>query len=650
MPGRTLISLPDEAAAPSINTTPDMTQRFDSGAALADAVIERVGHRIVLGLPVGIGKGLHVADAMFDRVARDPALSLTIFTGLTLEVPAGSSDLERRFLDPYVARTYGSWPVPKYAIAIRAGNLPDNIDVREFYLRPGAYLGNPLVQQEYTSINYSHVVGELQRLGVNVVAQLVSARPDSPGYYSLGSNPEITLDLLPGFAEGREAGQGVALIGEVNREMPYMTGDAELAEEQFDFLFDDATDYPLFGLPARPVAPADYATAMHVASTVPDGGTLQIGIGSLSDALAHCLRLRHERPEVFKEVLARLPGGSESARRASLPIHDGRFEQGLFAATELLSDALFALFEAGIVSRAADAEDPAVIHAGFFVGTAAFYERLRKLKASERARIRMTRISEVNTLFGDEQRKRAQRKDARFINETMMITLLGAAVSDSLDDGRVVSGVGGQFDFVKMAHDLEGARSLLMCRARRMSAGQPESNIRWSYLHTTVPRHYRDLFVSEYGIADTRGKPDRQVIDAVLSVADSEFQEALLTEAKNAGKLPADYQLPVDARNNTPEALAAVFAERSLSEHFPAYPLGTDFTATEQQLVTALQRLKTTMARPWQNLPQIISALTTAPADEQRQALERMSLATPATWREKFSQRLLAQALKGATQ
>ena len=88
----------------------------------------------------------------------------------------------------------------------------------------------------------------------------------------------------------------------------------------------------------------------------------------------------------------------------------------------------------------------------------------------------------------------------------MMVTALGAAVSDGLEDGRVVSGVGGQYNFVDMSNTLDNARSALMFRAVRDDAGKAASNVRWNYGHTTIPRHLRDLYVNEYGIADLRGK------------------------------------------------------------------------------------------------------------------------------------------------
>ena len=347
-----------------------MAQQFHSADELVDALIASVGKTIVLGLPIGIGKAIHVANALYRRAAEDRSLSLKIFTGLTLEKPSFKGGLEERLAGPIAERLYGSWPDTDYARALQGEGLPPNIEVREFYLRPGAFLGNERVQQNYTSINYSKVADALIELGVNVIAQLVAVESEGSTNYSLGGNPEVTLDLLPKFVAQRAAGRRVAMVGQLNSYLPYMPGDARIDAGQIDFLLAaPELDHPLFALPNRRVMPADYATGMHAASLIPDGGTLQVGIGSLSDAVAHCLRLRHERPELFAEVLAALPGGSSSARRAALPVEDKPFEQGLYACTELLSDALFSLFDCGIIKRTADESDDTLIHAGFFLGS-----------------------------------------------------------------------------------------------------------------------------------------------------------------------------------------------------------------------------------------------------------------------------------------
>ena len=151
-------------------------------------------------------------------------------------------------------------------------------------------------------------------------------------------------------------------------------------------------------------------------------------------------------------------------------------------------------------------------------------------------------------------RKTRARVKARFINNAMMATLLGAIVSDGLENGRVVSGVGGQHNFVTQAFALPDARSIITLNSTRKARGTVQSNIRWSYGHTTIPRHERDIVVSEYGIADLRGKSDEAVIAAMLAIADSRFQPELLRAAKDAGKIAKSYEIPAAFRDNTPRA------------------------------------------------------------------------------------------------
>lgn len=626
------------------------TRTFSDAGQLAEALIASVGRKIVLGLPVGIGKAVHVADALFDRACQDPGISLTIFSGLTLTSPASGSGLGARLLGPIAERLYAGWPNAKYATAIANNSLPPNIHVREFYLRPGAYLGNPQVQQSYTSINYSQVTGELLALGVNVIAQLVSASPGSPDTLSLSSNPEITLDLLPELEARRAQGERVAMVGQVNRALPFMAGEAEIARHRFDLVLEnDALDFPLFGLPNRRVTAVDYATGMHVASLIPDGGTLQVGIGSFSDAVAHCLRLRHEAPKIFRDILARLPGGSNAPQRKCLPIETAAFDQGLYASTELLSDAVFSLFMNGILKRGAGADDDTLIHAGFFIGSNALYEALRELPEARRKLISMTSISFVNTLYGDEQKKRQQRRNARFVNETMLVTLLGAAASDTLEDGRVVSGVGGQFDFVSMAQSLADSHSILMLRARRMHKGKARSNIRWSYASATVPRHHRDIYVTEYGIAATRGQSDRQVIESLLNIADAAFQAELIDAAVSARKLPAEFRQNSEMAGNTPGNLEKVFSHAEVRDHFPPFPLGSDLTADEQALAFALEWLDANTATKWHKARTVAAALLHRGSGKHRSRIRRLGLEEASSAGDRLLRRLASYALEKST-
>jgi acyl-CoA hydrolase len=242
----------------------------------------------------------------------------------------------------------------------------------------------------------------------------------------------------------------------------------------------------------------------------------------------------------------------------------------------------------------------------------------------ERAKFAMTSISFVNQLYGGEEAKRRARVDARFINDAMMVTLLGAVVSDGLDDGRIVSGVGGQYNFIAQGFELAGARSALMLRATRNVKGKAQSNIRWRYGHTTIPRHLRDMVITEYGIADIRGKSDRDVITAMLAITDSRCQAELVRQAKDAGKLERSFELPKAARDNTPDAIERALKPAAEAGLLPVFPFGTDFTDVEQRLLPALQRLKSAPPR------QLIAfALRGLSAPAQRDCLERLALAQP---------------------
>src|ERR1700743_3098752 len=108
----------------------------------------------------------------------------------------------------------------------------------------------------------------------------------------------------------------------------------------------------------------------------------------------------------------------------------------------------------------------------------------------------MTAVSFTNSISGDEVARTKARAKGRFVNSAMMATLMGAVVSDGLEDGRVVSGVGGQYNFVEQAFALPDARSVITLNATRVAGGKTASNIRWAYGHETIPRHLRDIVVS----------------------------------------------------------------------------------------------------------------------------------------------------------
>lgn len=611
-----------------------MTAYLTDPEEIANRIIAATDGRIVLGLPLGLGKSPHVANALFERARRDPAIRLRIFTALTLEPPALHSDLERRFLEPVFERTMGGYPEFAYAAAQRAGELPPNVEVNEFFFQAGSRLSTPEAQRSYISANYTHAVRYLLDQGVNVVAQIVARRGDR---FSLSCNSDMTLDLL----RARDTGNAdFLLIGQVNDELPFMTGPAglgaDLSADAFAMMLDSAeTRFPLFGPPKQPVSPAQHAIGVHVASLVRDGGSLQIGIGEIGDAVAHALILRQQRPDRFRAAIE----GLLVAGQVRPPVERSAFDAGLYAPTEMLVDGFVALIREGIVKREVDG---AVLHGGFFVGPRAFYAALRDMDEATRGRIHMREISYVNALYGDEQAKRAARVDARFVNSAMMVTLLGATISDGLEDGRVVSGVGGQYNFVAQALELEGARSIITMPATRLHEGELQSNIVWRYGHETIPRHLRDVVVTEYGVADLRGMSDERVVQRLIAIADSRFQHELLDAARAAGKIAPDWRIPPEWENNLPERIGKTLP----GTDFPAYPFGTDFTPVEQRLLPALQHLAETAGSPGTLVALAARGIAASPSAEEEEALSRMGLAAPEGLRDRTYRTLVLGALR----
>jgi acyl-CoA hydrolase len=714
-----------------------MVEILDDVGHCVDAVLRRVGPRVVLALPLGIGKPNPLANEFYRRALRDPGIDLTIITALSLLKPVAHAALERRLLEPLVQRVFGSYVEPEYALALKADTLPPNVRIVEFFLTPGAFLNSGHAQRHYLSANYTHVARAAMERGVNVIAHLVARRTlDGQMQLSLGSNPDVTVDLLPLVERARAAGRDIVLVGEMHAQMPFMTGQAQIELERFDFLIDAARyDYDLYAPPNAALGSVAHAIGLYASALVQDGGTLQVGIGELGAALIYALLLRHQQNSAWRAALEAL-GTAGAAALIRTTGGEAPFTHGLFAASEMFVDQLLELYRAGILRRRAydslplerllaagqaerfdaqilpalrgvgvgpvlseaqfaelqrhgvfreevefsagrvrvpggewiraDLTDTAscarmaaeclgrqlrngqVLHAGFFLGPRGFYAALRELSEQDRAEFGMRGVGYVNQLYGPDQELRIlQRRAARCINTTMMVTLLGAAVSDALESGQVVSGVGGQYNFVAMAHALPDARSILCVRATRTRHGRTSSNILWSYGHETIPRHLRDIVITEYGIADLRGRTDEEVIAALLNVTDSRFQAPLLARAQAAGKISRDYRIPQACRDNLPQRLTRALDSHRARGFFSEYPFGTDLTSEEVALARALNFLEAHTGSLRARVRSVAAALWHgAPATRHAAALKRMGLAQPRGASARLQQRLLVVALE----
>ena len=711
---------------------------LSSADECVDRIIEAVGNRVVLALPLGLGKPCQIANALYQRALSDPQIQLHILTALHIERPNPTSDLEKRFVEPILERVFGDYPGFEYLSAIRSNSLPPNVEVSEFYLSPGKFLHNLVQQQNYISSNYTHAARDLAALGVNVLAQLVCEKElDGKTWYSLSCNPDLTLDLIELLKEKAQQGHKSISVAQINKNLPFMYHDAMLEPSSFDIVVENADyDFTLPAPPNPPVCAIDHMIGLLASSLVKDGGTLQIGIGSLGDAIVNAILLRHQQNDVYRDMLSDFGIAENFTDEIENMGGVETFDQGLYGASEMFISGFLELYKAGILKRrvypdlkiqrlvneglleddfsaktlsallqvgainsllsqqdvnwlqqfgifkdnltydndeiavSADIRIPLdltnvenfdlvvrhclgsnlkggiVMHGGFFLGPRDFYDSLNAMDEEERKSFCMTSVMFVNQLYGQHELATLQRTHARFINTTMMATLTGAACSDGLEDGQMVSGVGGQYNFVAMAHELPGGRSLLALRSTRSKNGKVTSNIVNNYGNLTIPRHLRDVVVTEYGIADLRGKQDKVVIASLLNITDSRFQQELMEKMKAAGKLPQDHQIPEAFQNNYPERLASLMSKYQEMGYLQTFPFGVDMTDVELVLAKTLKTLKGRMSGPTGVLGSIKQAIGTHTIPEAATPyLERMQLLDPQTLADKMLRKMIVGVL-----
>lgn len=659
-----------QAARDRLGYSAWMTEHLTDLSAAVERILQRIDGPLRVGAPLGIGKPHRLLNALYAQLKDTPSRPLAIYTALSLNPPRPGTGLQARFAAPFIARHFGEdFPRLAYVDAMLRDALPAHVQVEEFYMQSGGLLHSTQAQADYTSLNYTHAAAAVAQRAPNLIVQKVAREPGSTRL-SLSCNNDITQDTL-------DAVQALGLprpmlVAEVDPLLPWMGGTAAVDAAFFDLIIDLPGPFPqLFGLPRQAVRSVDYAIGLYASALVRDGGTLQIGIGTLADALSHALVLRHTDNATYRRVLHALDPALEHhpAVQASGGLEP--FAVGLYGCSEMLNEGFKQLVDSGVIRRkvhddlplmqriadgSADIADHArlaaegeFLHGAFYLGSPAFYQWLRDLDAPTRAAIGMRRISEINQLYGgNETLNRLKRKDARFFNSCMMATALGAAVSDGLEDGRIVSGVGGQYNFVAMAHALPQARSALMLRATREAGAHTASNLRWNYGHTTIPRHLRDLYITEYGIADLRHKTDQDCVLEMAAICDARFQGELLAQAERSRKLRTAPAMPVSAQRNTPWALEQALAPFRRDGSLPDYPLGSDFTKIEQRLLPALGWLKGATASTGGKIATVARALLTrqAPGADDVACLQRMALDAPNSLGNRLQARLLIYALR----
>jgi acyl-CoA hydrolase len=309
---------------------------------------------------------------------------------------------------------------------------------------------------------------------------LASASPiDEHGYFSLGTQADYVASFI-----GK-----VPFFLEVNQQMPRTFGGNQIHISQIEGFIQ--TDYPLHEVPTSVVTDIDRRIASYITEQIEDGSTIQSGIGAIPNAVVSLL-------------------GSHK----NLGVH-----------TELLSDGVVDLVEAGIVNGIEKKTYPGKLVATFALGTKRLYDFIH-----ENTGVEFHPVHVVN-----DPREIAKEDQMISINATTEVDFYGQCASETVG-GKYYSSSGGQADFAQGARFAKRGKGFLCLHSTAKDG--TISRIRPSLTPgsvVTTSKNDVDRIVSEYGIAELRGKSITQRTKALINIAHPKFRNELTAEAKHLG-------------------------------------------------------------------------------------------------------------------
>jgi acyl-CoA hydrolase len=308
------------------------------------------------------------------------------------------------------------------------------------------------------------------------VALIHVSPPDTHGYCSLGVSVDITKAALK---------QSKIVIAQVNRNMPRTLGDGLISIRDIDYLVEADTDLPEVNY-AKGLTPADQQIAAHCASLIDDGATLQMGIGTIPDAVLQCL-----------------------GNHKDLGVH-----------TEMFSDGILDLLDKGVITNRMKKKHRQKVVTTFAIGTKRLYERIHD--NPEFAFLESDYVNDAYVI--------AKNPKVVAINSAIEIDLTGQVCADSMGTYQF-SGVGGQMDFIRGANLSEGGKPIIAMpsvTSKGVSKIVPFLKPGAGVVSTRAHVHY---VITEYGIANLYGKNLRQRAYALIELAHPNHREDLLREA-----------------------------------------------------------------------------------------------------------------------
>ena len=397
-----------------------------------------------------------------DRIYVHPGCAApTTLTDALLQRAAGLHDVEILHLLTFGRADY---TLPQYDGHFRHNGLFLGANVRNAVIEGRADY-TPIMLSEIEALFCS---GELP---LDVVLMQLSP-PDEYGYMSLGVGVECTLNA---------ARCARHVIAEVNQQMPRTLGDSFLHVSKVSAIVE--TDRPLLELRPEPFTDLQRRIGEHVASLIPDGATLQVGIGGIPDAVLSCL-----------------------GDKRDLAIH-----------SEMCSDGVIPLIEAGVITGEKKTLHRGKIVVGFVLGT----EKLFRF-------IHENPMFELHpTMYTNDPFVIAQNERMVAINSAIQVDLTGQVCADSIGT-KPYSGFGGQLDFMRGAARSKGGKPIIAlpasAKSGTLSRIVPTLDPGAGVVTTRADVHY---VVTEYGVAYLHGKTLRQRAEALIAIAHPKFRDEL---------------------------------------------------------------------------------------------------------------------------
>jgi len=359
----------------------------------------------------------------------------------------------------------------------------DNFRVNALFIGHNVRQAVQAGRADFTPIFLNEIPGLFRDGYLPIDVALISlSPPDEHGFCSFG----VEVGTTKPAAESAQV-----IVAEVNQKMPRTLGDSFIHLSRINHIVE--TDYPL------PEAPQGGATEEHlrvgafIAEMIPNGATLQMGIGSIPDA-----------------VLQNLGGHKD------LGIH-----------TELFSDGVIEMVERGVITCARKTFHPGKIVAGFLFGTQQLYNFIHNNPLIE-----LHPTDYVNDPFNI-----AQNNAMVAINSALEVDLTGQVCADSIGP-RLYSGAGGQVDFIRGAARSKGGLPIiaLLSTAQKGTVSRIVPLLKHGAGVVTT-RNDVHFVVTEYGVASLYAKSIRQRAQELIRIAHPNFREELTYEAKKLGYL-----------------------------------------------------------------------------------------------------------------